>query len=69
MLNLAPETALTLCSGICKIVPPVAPVLPGGMVLSNVEGKGFRFTTRQQVLADPDWSTFESINPFNDGSR
>ena len=58
-----------LPAGICKIVPPVAPVLPGGMVLNSVEGKAFRFTTRQQVLAEPDWSTFATINPFSDGPR
>lgn len=58
-----------VCTGICKIVPPVAPVLPGGMVLSSVEGKGFRFTTRQQTLAEPNWSNFESINPFSDGTK
>jgi hypothetical protein len=56
-------------AGICKIVPPVSPVLPGGMVLSSVEGKAFKFTTRQQTLAEPNWSNFESINPFSDGTK
>ena len=61
---------LTLAlAGICKIIPPVSPVLPGGMVLSSVEGKALRFTTRQQTLAEPNWSNFESINPFSDGTK
>ena len=56
-------------AGICKIVPPVSAVVPGSLVLSHGEGKGFRFTTRQQMLSEPHRTSFSAMNPFTDGTK
>ncbi|KAL3837958.1 hypothetical protein ACJIZ3_022549 [Penstemon smallii] len=44
--------------GICKVIPPVIPSTPAGIVLMN-EKKDFKFTTKVQPLRLPKWKNGE----------
>ncbi|KAK9842710.1 hypothetical protein WJX74_001062 [Apatococcus lobatus] len=48
--------------GICKIIPPVAPAVPAGLVLERqaVEGRRLRFPARIQEVKRPDWKSFDT---------
>ena len=50
-------------------MPPVSAVVPGSLVLGRAEAKGFKFTTRQQMLAEPQRTSFAAMDPFTDGTR
>ncbi|KAK3286753.1 hypothetical protein CYMTET_5709 [Cymbomonas tetramitiformis] len=49
--------------GICKIVPPCTPSVPGAVVLRK-ERMGFTFSTRLQQLRQHRWKTNDQVN-FN----
>lgn len=51
--------------GICKIVPPVVPAVPSGLVLDKPDGSKLSFSTREQVVQQLRWDTLDTARFFD----
>ncbi|XP_039122325.1 lysine-specific demethylase JMJ706-like isoform X1 [Dioscorea cayenensis subsp. rotundata] len=54
--------------GICKIISPISPSIPAGVVLMK-EKVGFKFTTRVQPLRLAEWAVDDRVTFFMSGRK